>query len=142
MKTIKRRKTQKAGVVATLQLNDPSTPLNNPGVGLHQNRNLATARWFACIAGEEHFSTRRGTIPVEGREQIALYDNNPTPRRDAEHERLRSWLAERGIPILAEASYPAEGPEAGYTTVMLVEAAHERDNEIAVVWQDILRSMP
>ena len=94
---------------------------------------------YARDAHNHNFSIRRGLSAERGR-RIVLYDNSPNQHRVSDHERLRAWLRAEGIPIIAEASYPASGIDAGYTTAWVVEAEHEREDDIHDAWQAIINS--
>lgn len=102
-------------------LTGPARPADMPG---HLRQ---MAREAAKIAAEEGFDVRRGAVPV-GLGLAVVYDNHPWDGRAEGVELFRRGLA--GLPdqpdVLAEAVYPGEGPDRGYTLALLVRAGSDR----------------
>lgn len=89
------------------------------------------AQSAARDAHRNHFSSRRGIWYFEDMDVLVLYNNNPyegfPAQREKELARLRAKLADEEIAELAYATYPSDG----YTYAMVINAARDREEELA-----------
>lgn len=107
--------------------------VGNPPVTTDESRNardLAAkvaphiAREEARLAHEENFESRRGFVNYPPSMQILVcYDNNPFAGdlglRPRMLEHAKQTLQGIGVECLAEAQYPEEGEDAGYTVALV-----------------------
>jgi hypothetical protein len=89
--------------------------------------------------GGRHWDFLR--LPMRGIQ--CIFDNHPYSKdplaRDEQMGILKSKLEERGIRILATGSYPADGPQAGYTQAVLILAFNRQRKLIRAVWDEAIR---
>lgn len=108
----------------------PTATATAPAAGRFTANGDAHAAWgmaLACAmleaedAHENNFSSRRGTVPYPAERLLIYYDNNPAHDRGWRPRLLAlmtARLREIGVERLAEAQYPADGQDAGYTVAM------------------------
>jgi hypothetical protein len=103
----------------------------------------AVADACAKEAHEQCFEKHWGLWSFEDVEAICVFSNHPYEgsalMRHHEWHQLKGRLADNGHSVLAEASYPKSGEEAGYTVALVVAGSESDVDGIAMTYQNILR---
>jgi hypothetical protein len=111
---------------------------------------MSIVRSAAEHAHRDLFSSRRGLFEADEADGlIVAYDNNPCAGdarcRHRELERMKAAATAGGsIEVVAEASYPAGGPDDGYTVAILFRAEDPDDaiEAIAEAWRHAVLNPP
>lgn len=122
--------------------NDPATRPQQDGSAGAAKALLwrAVARAAAEQAHLKHFSSRRGLLYLIDRRVLVVFNNHPYASfrhlRDLELAAFRRRLAKVGIRELAFGTYPAEGPDAGYSYALVLDAHEDREELVARLYDE------
>lgn len=98
------------------------------------------ARRFAADAFTNHIDSHRGVWHVEDIDVLVVYSNHPYEReplhRDREFDLLLKNLAAVGVTEHARASYPAGGPDDGYTVAIVLDARGDKQSLVARMYEE------
>lgn len=90
---------------------------------------------IAREAHEHNFESHWGASELEDGDGFYVFDNHPyqqdPDRRPRQHAELIAYLETRGCKLLATASYPDKGDEAGYTVAHVLQSADPSTDRLA-----------
>ena len=118
----------------------------------HSRPDYHPAHWqfVAKACAEQVYAKRdasqRGILLVEDEGVLVFYDTrlvrDSMRARERVAEKFRHHLADRGLPVLATATYPQRGPDDGRALAVVLSAGAGDEDDVAEEWERAYREVP